>query len=244
MTKILTVVGATGSQGSSVINAMLPLASKWSIRAITRSPYSSAGQALQARGVEVIAADLTDAASVKAAFAGSYAIFAMTDFFQPFMAVGLDIARAEEIERTHCVNIIEAAASTTTLEHFIWSTLPPAERNSKHREAGPYDIPHFKGKNQVEDEIKSMPKLLAKTTFVWVGWYASNFQYPIFKPAFMVSTRCADAPVLCPSISNPTVEGGKYAYPDCTHLARHAHQYHWRYEGESRKVHSRHTSTA
>jgi hypothetical protein len=191
MSKILTVIGATGTQGSSVIDAMLTLGNEWSLRAITRQPTSQAAQTLQKKGIEVVGADLGDVASLKAAFEGSHAVFAVTDFFTPFVLNGLDIEKSKAIEWTQCANIIEAAAATSTLQHFIWSTLPPAARNSKARTAGPYQIPHFDAKNRAEEQIKSMPDLVAKTTFVWVGWYASNFQYPIFKPSHMVSTHAA-----------------------------------------------------
>ena len=93
MTRILTVIGATGTQGSSVIDAMLPLSHEWSLRAITRNPSGQAAQALQARGVQVVGADLLHPASLEAAFEGSHAIFAVTDFFSPFMLNGLDIER-------------------------------------------------------------------------------------------------------------------------------------------------------
>lgn len=187
MAKLLTIVGATGTQGSSVVDAMLSLKPEWSLRALTRNPESEAAQNLHSKGVQIVGADLDDAASLEAAFRDTHAIFAVTDFFAPFAQTGLDIETSKEIEWTRCLNIINAASKTDALEHFIWSTLPPAARNSRDRAAGAFHIAHFESKNRADDRIRSMPELLAKTTFVWVGWYAGNFQYPIFKPAFMVS---------------------------------------------------------
>lgn len=57
MSKILTVFGATGNQGGSVIKTILadPLMSKtWKLRAITRDPKKPAAQKLAAAGVEVV----------------------------------------------------------------------------------------------------------------------------------------------------------------------------------------------
>lgn len=57
MSKILSVFGATGNQGGSVIKTILadPVLSKtWKLRAITRDPKKPAAQKLAAEGVEVV----------------------------------------------------------------------------------------------------------------------------------------------------------------------------------------------
>jgi uncharacterized protein YbjT (DUF2867 family) len=57
MSKLLTVFGATGNQGGSVVNAVLahPVLSKqFKLRGITRDPSKPSGQALAAKGVEVV----------------------------------------------------------------------------------------------------------------------------------------------------------------------------------------------
>jgi len=57
MSKILTVFGATGNQGGSVIRAILadPVLSKeFKIRGITRDTSKPAAQALVSKGVEVV----------------------------------------------------------------------------------------------------------------------------------------------------------------------------------------------
>lgn len=57
MSKILTVFGATGNQGGSVIRTILadPILSKeWKIRGITRDPSKQAAKDLVAKGVEVV----------------------------------------------------------------------------------------------------------------------------------------------------------------------------------------------
>src|ERR1700691_5406029 len=61
MSKILTVFGATGIQGGSVINAVLAspnLSKTFKIRGITRDPSKPSGQALAAKGVEPVKADM------------------------------------------------------------------------------------------------------------------------------------------------------------------------------------------
>jgi uncharacterized protein YbjT (DUF2867 family) len=57
MSKLITVFGATGKQGGSVIRSILadPLLSKeFKIRGVTRDPTKPAGQALITKGVEVV----------------------------------------------------------------------------------------------------------------------------------------------------------------------------------------------
>lgn len=105
----------------------------------------------------------------------------MTDFFEPFSSKGPEAAI--EVEYAQGVNLAKAASATSTLKHYIWSTLPNAARISGDK----YKIPHFVGKNAIDDYIKSDAVLLPKTTFLWVTWFASNTTFPIFKPDFSVS---------------------------------------------------------
>lgn len=58
MSKLLTVFGATGAQGGSVIQAVLAddvLSKEYKIRGITRDVSKPAAQALAEKGVEVVA---------------------------------------------------------------------------------------------------------------------------------------------------------------------------------------------
>ena len=54
------------------------------LRGLTRNTLSAASQALTAKGVEMVAADVDDYASLKRAFEGASAIFAVTDFGGPY----------------------------------------------------------------------------------------------------------------------------------------------------------------
>lgn len=58
MSKILTVFGATGNQGGSVIKSVLAdstLSSEFTIRAVTRDITKPAAKALEAQGVTLVA---------------------------------------------------------------------------------------------------------------------------------------------------------------------------------------------
>lgn len=86
MSKLLTVFGATGNQGGSVIRSVLAhpvLSQQFRIRAITRDPTKPSGQALQKQGVEVVKADLMDKSSLESALKGSHSVFAVTNCIPP-----------------------------------------------------------------------------------------------------------------------------------------------------------------
>ena len=134
--KIVSVVGATGTQGGSIVDTLLE-EGKYSLRAITRNPDSAKAKSLAARGIEVVKADVNDLDSLKNAFHGTFAVFAVTDFFEPFGQHGPQ--KAMEVETCQGMNLAKAAASTNTLQHYIWSTLPNGMRIS----GGKYMIPHF-----------------------------------------------------------------------------------------------------
>jgi uncharacterized protein YbjT (DUF2867 family) len=67
MSPILTVMGATGAQGKSVVAHALKVG-VYRVRAITRSTTSEKVQALIAQGVEVVSADVNNEASLIKAF--------------------------------------------------------------------------------------------------------------------------------------------------------------------------------
>jgi uncharacterized protein YbjT (DUF2867 family) len=57
MSKLITVFGATGQQGGSVVEALLAdpaLSKEFRIRAVTRDTSKPSAQALAARGVELV----------------------------------------------------------------------------------------------------------------------------------------------------------------------------------------------
>ena len=82
--KLLTIFGATGNQGGSVVATVLgsqSLSSKYSLRAITRDTTKPNAQALASKGVELAQADLNDPASIAAAIKGSHGVFAVTNYW-------------------------------------------------------------------------------------------------------------------------------------------------------------------
>lgn len=127
MAKILAVTGASGSQGGGVVNIMKQTPG-WTIRALTRNPASEAAKALRDEdGVEVVQADYDDVESLKRAFCGVHAVFAVTNWWEHLFR-GKTQAEAGEMEEQQGMNLARAAAATETLEHYIWSTTPSAKK--------------------------------------------------------------------------------------------------------------------
>lgn len=83
-TRLITVYGATGSQGGSVIASLLQnKTSGFSLRGTTRNPESTKAADLKSKGVEVVQADGFVKTQVVEAFKGSWAVFINTNSDDP-----------------------------------------------------------------------------------------------------------------------------------------------------------------
>lgn len=210
MAKIITVFGATGSQGIYNVYITITMAisatrheladlsqgrgvvaalaqdPEWKVRAVTRNAESATAKALQAQGAEVVSANLEDPTSVQRAIEvpekspfrcqrytykvqGAYAVYGVTDYWQYIERHGY--IEAGKIETRLGISLANILNRSTTLKHFIWSTLPAATPETR----GKILLPHWNAKAEVDQYIKEkLPDLAAKTTFLWVGFYADN----------------------------------------------------------------------
>ncbi len=90
MSKLLTVFGATGKQGGSLIEYVLEnseLSKLYHLRGITRDVSKPSAIALKKRGVEIVEADLDEPSSLAPAITGSYAVFGVTNCKQTRLQV-------------------------------------------------------------------------------------------------------------------------------------------------------------
>jgi len=164
MSKILTVFGATGIQGSSVIRAVQadPVLSKaFRIRAITRDPTKPSAQTLAQQGIEVTAADMGSPSSLAAALKGTHTLFLVT---LPDMVTGA--ARGTETE--HGKNAADAAKEAG-VQHVVFSSLINVTEASQGKLP---HVAHFDSKAAVEAYMRSQG---IPATFIQPGYYMTNF---------------------------------------------------------------------
>ncbi|KAJ7451348.1 hypothetical protein FB451DRAFT_1525714 [Mycena latifolia] len=160
---IITIFGATGTQGSSVLEAVLA-DGKYTPRAVSRSLDSAASKALISKGVEVVKADLFDPASLKAAIRGSEAVFGMTNFWDPEVFPADPKGKGEITQGKNLIDV----AKETGVKFFIWSSLPNATKESNGLYTHGY---HVDNKAVIEDYLRAsgVPHAVLLT-----GWFNEN----------------------------------------------------------------------
>ena len=171
MSKILAVFGATGQQGSSVINYVLQdpeLSHKYKIRAITRDVNSEKAKLLKEK-VEVVYGDVLKRASLETALTGVHTVFAMTT---PTFNLDGGLEAEYDSGKTIADVAVEKGA-----EYIIFSTLP----SPKEISGGKYSTSiHFEAKAKVEQYIRG---LHIKSAFYSPGFFMQNFQdIPMLAP--------------------------------------------------------------
>lgn len=170
MSKILVVFGATGQQGSSVINYVLndpELSQQYKLRAITRDVNSDKAKQLKEK-VEVVQGDVADRASLETALTGAHTVFAMTT-----PEFGPD---SVQTEYNNGKTIADVAVDKGA-EYIIWSTLPAVRQISggKYTKVTPFDA-----KAKVEQYIRTLP---IKSAFFSGGFFMENFyNQPFLSP--------------------------------------------------------------
>ncbi|KAJ5190700.1 uncharacterized protein N7498_009685 [Penicillium cinerascens] len=162
MSKLITVFGATGNQGGSVIDAILAdpqLSKEFKIRGITRDTTKKSAQDLAKRGVEVVTADLGSVDSLATALEGSHTVFLVTNYWETMNA---------DIEFSQGKNVADVSKAVG-VSHLIFSSLHHVTEESKGRLT---HVPHFDSKANVEKYIRASG---VGCSFVLPGYYMSNF---------------------------------------------------------------------
>ena len=167
--KIIAVFGATGAQGGGLARAIAAdRDGPFVARAITRNPESDKAKALAALGIEVVAADFDDAASLLHALDGAYGAFCVTNFWEHFSA------EREGAQATAMARATRAAG----VQHVIWSTLEdtrkwiPLSDERMPTITGQYKVPHFDAKGAMDDVFANEG---APTTYLMAAFYWENF---------------------------------------------------------------------
>ena len=153
--KLVTVFGATGLQGGTVVNALLSNGG-FNIRAITRNPESDKAKALKAKGVTIMKASLDDPASIAEAVNGSHCVFLVTNYWEYQN-------KEREIKQGKAA---ADACKKAGVTHLVYSGIELV------KEITGRDCPHFDGKGEVEKYIDSIG---LPNTSIRVSYYYENF---------------------------------------------------------------------
>ncbi|PTB65854.1 NmrA-domain-containing protein [Trichoderma citrinoviride] len=174
MSKIITVFGATGNQGGSVVEAILTdktLSREFKIRGITRDVNKPAAQKLASKGVELVVieypnilvsqlkADMSSSSSVAPAVKDAHTVFLVTNFWES-MSADVEIAQGKAV-----VDASKAAG----VEHIVFSSLIDVTKASNGRLP---NISHFDGKARIEEYIRASG---VAGTYVLPGMFMSGF---------------------------------------------------------------------
>ncbi|KAI0153397.1 hypothetical protein BJ166DRAFT_594573 [Pestalotiopsis sp. NC0098] len=217
MSKLIVVIGVTGTQGSSVANTFLELPG-WRVRGTTRNPQTESARAMAARGVDVVQADYNDAATLPAALEGAHVVFCNTDFFVNMMSAQPDALpagvrsvneQAYRLEVAQNVAVAEAAARAAPhLERFVLSSLSHASRWSRGEITSLW---HYDSKAEALRIIgERFPDLAAKVSTVQIGHYVENMHaFPGMMPQRQADGSYAVLRPLGPDVPIPFVVAGK-----------------------------------
>ncbi|KQR99933.1 NmrA family protein [Williamsia sp. Leaf354] len=137
----VVVLGATGQQGGAVVSALLDAG--WPVRAVVRDPSAERSLSLAGAGVDIVAGDLGDPESLRAAFRDAYGVFSV----QPSSGqAGSTVTDDDEVRFGISVATIAEEAG---VEHLVYSSAIAA---------GPTDtgIAHFDTKSRIEAHIRSL----------------------------------------------------------------------------------------
>ncbi|KAH7406492.1 putative nucleoside-diphosphate-sugar epimerase [Phaeosphaeria sp. MPI-PUGE-AT-0046c] len=166
MSKIITVFGATGNQGGSVVTHLLKdsqITQEFKIRGITRDTSKPAAQELAKKGVEVVTADLNSKESIRTALKNSHTVFLVTNYWETANA---------QVEITQGKNVADVAKELG-VQHLIFSSLLSGTKTSNGRLS---HIPHFDSKADIEQYIRDTG---VPATFYMPGYFMSNLDMSI-----------------------------------------------------------------
>jgi uncharacterized protein YbjT (DUF2867 family) len=168
--RTVLVSGATGRQGGAVIRHLL--LKGWKCRALTRNPSSYAAQDLARQGVELVQADLEDPVSLEGAARGVYGLYSVQDYW----AVGAK----REVQQGK--NLADAARKAG-VEHFVYSSVGGAERNS--------GIDHWQSKWEIEQYIArlGLPATVLRPVAFMETYYIDQVEIGILKGKLIDAIR-------------------------------------------------------
>ena len=132
---LVLVTGVTGKQGGAVARELVAKGVR--VRGMTRHPESDVARGMRELGIEIVAGDFDDEASVRRALAGAWGAYSVQNTWE----VGVE--REEEQGKRFARLAREAG-----IQHLVYSSVASA-----HRQTG---IPHFENKWRIEQTIRDL----------------------------------------------------------------------------------------
>ena len=184
MSKLITVFGATGMQGGSVIKSLIQT-DQFLVRAITRNAKSEKAMKLATlKNVTVQEADLNDRSSLDKSLKGAYGTFLVTD-------LALDEKTSKETQQGF--NLIDSAVKNK-VSHVIFSGMDNASLTINK------PVIHMDNKEKIEEYgMKKRDKI--NFTSVRLPMYYQVIPGMMVKKVnsneFLITLPMSDKPVYC-----------------------------------------------
>lgn len=133
--RTILITGVTGKQGGAVARALE--GNEFLLRGLTRTPDSEHATALAKDGIDIVAGDLDDEASVRRALAGVWGVFGVQNTWEA------GVEKEEEQGKR-----LATLARDAGVQHFVYTSV-----GSAHRKTG---IPHFDNKWRIEETVRGL----------------------------------------------------------------------------------------
>lgn len=178
---LILVTGATGAQGGALVPRLL--AQGLRVRALTRNPDKPAARALSALGAEVVAGDLDNPASLRAACEGAWGVFAVQNFWEKGVGFQREVDQGIALADSACA---------AGVQHFLQTSVAGCDNAEPVR--------HFHSKYLIERHIQAIG---LPYTFLREVFFMENLFEPVvgsrgkkaINPALVLATMegCLDA---------------------------------------------------
>jgi uncharacterized protein YbjT (DUF2867 family) len=144
----------------------------WKLRALARNPEAKAAKILAEQGVEVVRGDLEDPPSLTNAVRGVMGVYSVQDFWSA--------GAKREVQQGK--NLADAARKAR-VEHFVYSSVGGAERNS--------GIDHWESKWAVEEHIRNLglPATVLRPAAFMENYYIDKVEVGLLKGKLMDAIR-------------------------------------------------------
>jgi uncharacterized protein YbjT (DUF2867 family) len=133
--RTILITGVTGHQGGAVAHALR--GAGFSLRGLTRKPQGEQAAALTRQGVEIVAGDLDDEATLRRVLSGAWGVFGIQNSGEA------GVQREEEQGKRLATLAREAA-----VEHYVYTSVGSANKGT--------GVPHFDSKWRIEETVRGL----------------------------------------------------------------------------------------